>query len=389
MMKKENILLFSLSLAVFGIITTELSIIGLLPYVVQQFQVDIQQAGFLVSIYAIVVAFTGPFVTLFMSGWNRKYVLAGILALFVVSNLVYANTQEYSTMMIFRILPALVHAVFFSVTLVVATSMVAESEQANAAAKVFAGVAVGLVLGVPVSSFIAEQYSLSAAFYFGLTACAIALVSVLLLMENMPVRTKMSFGAQVNILRNPAMWLSLMTVVSIFAAMFSSYSYIAEYLSTVTGMSGKLISAMLMSFGIFGVVGNFIFGHLINANMLRAVVLYPIMLLVIFAMINFLGFSYYFMIAIIVFWGAVHSAGLLVSQTWIMDDAGDAHVFANSLFVSFSNLGITIGSAFAGWFIYKIGIENLFMVSFMFTALALVSILIKVKLYKVPSKGLV
>lgn len=72
MMKKENILLFSLSLAVFGIITTELSIIGLLPYVVQQFQVDIQQAGFLVSIYAIVVAFTGPFVTLFMSGWNRK-----------------------------------------------------------------------------------------------------------------------------------------------------------------------------------------------------------------------------------------------------------------------------------------------------------------------------
>lgn len=176
-MKKQSLFLFALSLAVFGVITTELAIIGLLPQVMNNFQIDVQQAGLLVSVYAIVVAISGPFITLMMSGWNRKYVLMGILVLFVISNLVYALTQDYATMMTFRVLPALVHAVFFSVALVAATSIVPVEEQSNAAAKVFAGVAIGLVFGIPVSSFLAEQYSLTYAFYFGLASCAVALNS--------------------------------------------------------------------------------------------------------------------------------------------------------------------------------------------------------------------
>ncbi|WP_232326287.1 hypothetical protein [Xenorhabdus hominickii] len=45
-----------------------------------------------------------------------------------------------------------------------------------------------------------------------------------------------------------------------------------------------------------------------------------------------------------IFWGGLHSAGLVVSQTWIMKEANEAPEFANSLYISFSNLGITIGS---------------------------------------------
>ncbi|MEZ9360380.1 MFS transporter [Vibrio cyclitrophicus] len=81
----------------------------------------------------------------------------------------------------------------------------------------------------------------------------------------------------------------------------------------------------------------------------------------------------------VAFWGAVHSAGLVVSQTWVMDNAGDAKVFANSLYISFSNFGITIGSIVAGWFIAQFGVENLFLSSLAFTVLALISILLNQK----------
>ncbi|MFA0423333.1 MFS transporter, partial [Vibrio sp. 10N.222.54.A1] len=64
---------------------------------------------------------------------------------------------------------------------------------------------------------------------------------------------------------------------------------------------------------------------------------------------------------------------------WIMENAGDSKVFANSLFVSFSNLGITLGSVIAGWFISQFGVENLFLSSLVFTMLALVSILLNQK----------
>lgn len=272
------------------------------------------------------------------------------------------------------------HAVFFSVALVAATSMVPVEEQSNAAAKVFGGVAVGLVFGIPISAFLAEQYSLAYAFYFGLTACAIALVSVMFLMESAPVKEKMSFGSQVTILRSKSMWLSLSTVIFVFAAMFSSYSFITQYLSTVTNMNGTWISAMLMVFGVFC---NFIFGKLLGKNMKKTVMLYPVILGLIFVTVYFMGFSFSFsfsfMVAMVAFWGAVHSAGLVVSQTWVMDNAGDAKVFANSLYISFSNFGITIGSIVAGWFIAQFGVENLFLSSLALTVLALISILLNQK----------
>ena len=62
-----------------------------------------------------------------------------------------------------------------------------------------------------------------------------------------------------------------------------------------------------------------------------------------------------------------------------LDNAGDAKVFANSLYISFSNFGITIGSIVAGWFISQFGVENLFLSSLVFTILAWISILLNQK----------
>lgn len=176
-MKNNSLLLLILSLAVFGIITTELSIIGLLPQLMSHLNINAAEVGLLISAYAFVVTITGPFITLLMTSLNKKYVLLGILLLFVVSNLVYAYTNNYSTMMLFRILPALMHAPFFAVTLVVASNVVAPEYQTKAAATVFSGIAVGLVLGVPLSSFIAVHSSLTFAYLFSAIANGLAFVS--------------------------------------------------------------------------------------------------------------------------------------------------------------------------------------------------------------------
>ncbi|TYP03623.1 MFS transporter [Xenorhabdus doucetiae] len=164
MQNKNSLMLLTLSIAVFGVITTEIAVIGLLPQLETQLHVTPTQVGFLVGIYAIVVAVTGPFITLLLSGYNKKYVLLTILLIFVVSNLIYAMTDIFNLMLLFRVLPGLVHAVFFAVALVIAANSVPKEKSAGATAIVFAGVAVGMVLGMPMSSFIAEYLSLSAAF---------------------------------------------------------------------------------------------------------------------------------------------------------------------------------------------------------------------------------
>ena len=377
MQNKSTLLLLALSVAVFGVITTEIAIIGLLPKLVSHLHVTPTQVGFLVSIYAIIVAVTGPFITLMLSGFNKKTVLLGILVVFIVSNLIYATTDVFNLMLVFRILPALAHAVFFAVALVVAANSVPKEKAAGAAAKVFAGVAIGLVLGVPLSSLIAEHFSLSAAFYFGAAACVLAFLGVLFLMPSMPTLHKVSFASQLSILRNGKLWLTISTVTLIFAAMFSSFSYVADYLSRVTHLDNNYISAMLILFGVCGFAGNFVFSSFLQKNVVKTTLVYPLLFTLLLLLVWFFGFSPLVMCLLTVFWGAFHSSGLVVSQTWLMREATDAPEFANSLYMSFSNLGITLGSLTGGWFIARLGTHSVVLSSVIFTVLAFVSILIK------------
>ncbi|MCY9514367.1 MFS transporter [Paenibacillus apiarius] len=381
-MKKVNsLLIIVLALGVFGIITTEMGIVGVLPQITQKFNISASQAGWLVSIFALVVAISGPFLILLVSGINRKVVLLTSVFVFTISNIVYAFTTQFDVMLVFRILPAIFHPVFFSVALVTAAKLAPREKSSKAVTQVFAGITVGFALGVPLTSFLAEQISLEAAFLFGAVVSAIAFAGMLAWLPSLPVKEKMSYGKQLGILRKPQLWLNIAAVIFIFAAMFSVYSYFAEYLGQVTHMNGSWISVMLMAFGLIMILGNFLFGGLLQKNITKTVILYPLLITAIYLFVYYGGSYFIPMIAIVFVWGIVHSGGLIVSQTWLTMEAQEAPEFGNSLFVSFSNLGITVGAFVGGWFISRLGVHQLIWSGMMFALLAFLLIIIKIKVF--------
>ncbi|RAP31160.1 hypothetical protein C2W64_00332 [Brevibacillus laterosporus] len=285
-------------------------------------------------------------------------------------------------MLAFRILPAIFHPVFFSVALVTAAKLVPSEKSSKAVAKVFAGITVGFAFGVPLTSYLAEQFSLEAAFLFGAFVSVIAFVGILAWLPSMPVKEKMSYGKQLGILSKPQLWLNIVTVIFIFAAMFSVYSYFAEYLGQVTHMNGSWISIMLMAFGLIMILGNFLFGGFLHKSITKTVIMFPLLYAVIYLFAYYLGSYFIPMVFIVFIWGAVHSGGLIVSQAWLTTEAKEAPEFGNSLFVSFSNLGITVGTSIGGWFISHLGIHQLFWSGIMFTLLAFLLIMIKIKFFK-------
>lgn len=380
-MKKINpLLIIILALGVFGIITTEMGIIGVLPQITQKFNISTSQTGWLVSIFALVVAISGPFLTLLASGINRKVILLTAVLIFAISNVVYAYTTMFEVMLIFRIIPAIFHPVFFSVALVTAAQLVPPEKSTKAVTKVFAGITVGFAFGVPLTSYLADKISLEVAFLFGAVVSIIAFLGILAWLPSMPVKEKMSYGKQLGILRKPLLWLNIVTVIFIFAAMFSVYSYFAEYLGQVTHMNGSWISIMLMAFGIVMIFGNFLFGGLLHKSIPKTVIMFPLLYAVTYLFVYYLGSYFIPMVIIIIIWGAVHSGGLIVSQAWLTTEAKEAPEFGNSLFISFSNLGITIGTAIGGWFISHAGIHQLIWIGIMFSLLAFISIIIKIKI---------
>ncbi|WP_312470925.1 MFS transporter [Neobacillus sp.] len=388
-MKKVNpLLIIMLALGVFSIITTEMGIVGVLPQITQKFNISTSQAGGLVSIFALVVAISGPFLTLLGSGINRKVILLTAVLIFTISNFVYAYTTKFEVMLAFRILPAIFHPVFFSVALETAAKLVPPEKSRKAVTKVFAGITVGFAFGVPLTSYLAEQFSLEVAFLFGAFVSAIAFVGILAWLPSMPVKEKLSYGRQLSILRKPQLWLNIVTVIFIFASMFSVYSYFAEYLGQLTHMNGSWISMMLMAFGLIMILGNFLFGGFLQKSITKTVILFPLLYMIIYLFAYYLGSYFIPMIIIVFIWGIVHSGGLIVSQTWLTTEAKEAPEFGNSLFVSFSNLGITLGTSIGGWFISQLGIHQLIWSGIIFALLAFLLIMIKIKIFSSRSKEL-
>jgi len=87
------------------------------------------------------------------------------------------------------------------------------------------------------------------------------------------------------------------------------------------------------------------------------------------------------MILFVIIWGTIHSGGLVISQTWLSQETVDAPDFGNSLYMSFSNLGITVGTSVGGLFISHLGIKQLILSGMLFVVLAFLSVILKLKLF--------
>lgn len=377
MPQNRKLLTGLLGLGVFAAITTEMGIIGVLPQLASAFGSTTADMSLLVSIYALVVAVTGPFVTLFTSRLNRKAVLGAILAVLAISNLVYAVSNQMELMVLFRMIPAALHAPLFAAALAVAMEVTAPELRTRASGQVFAGVAVGLVLGVPATSFIATTVSIPAAFLFAALASGAASAGILIFMPSSPTTEKISYGTQLRLLRSKAVWWSLSGVVLIFAGMFSVYSFFAEYLQQITHLTATTTSGLLALFGAAGIGGNWAFSRFLERRTVKTVVVYPLAFLLIYLLVYLCGGSSVAMPALVVLWGATHSGGLIVSQTWLSRETIAAPDFGNSLYMSFSNCGITLGVMSGGAAVSWLGTSSVVLTGCLALLLAFVSISLK------------
>lgn len=385
---KKNSSIFFITLGIFSIINTELGVVGILPMVSDKYHVTASQAGMLVSSFAFVIALFGPWMTLFFSRFNRKIILEGILFIFAFFNLASIFAPNFYVLLLFRILPAFFHPVYFSLAFTLAQTLTQGEDGAKASAKVFLGVSTGMVLGVPLTSFIASQLSLNFSFLFSAALNIFACIGLFALLPSIPGNKGNSVTSQLSILRKTSVWLHIGTTFAILAAMFSVYSYFSVFLAQKFDMNGSMISLMLVLFGLSGVVGNWYTGRLLSYSLNKTVLIYPVALGVCYLALKISsGLPYILITGLIILWGVIHTSGLIVGQIWLTSAAPESPEFANSLFVSFSNLGVTLGAAAGGWFIAQSGVESVVWGGCLFVILSLLFILAEVWMIRFNKKA--
>jgi len=369
-------------LGLFGLYTLELGVVGILPLIVERFGVTVAQAGLLMSLFAFIVAITGPFLVLVFSRFDRKKVLVGALLCFSLCSVLSAYAPNYSTLMALRVVPAMLHPVFFSAAFAAAISLYPKERATHATTVAFIGTTLGLVFGVPITAWVAGRFSYEASILF----CAVAtLLAGLGLWLKLPRQASApeSFASQLSILKKPAVWLAIFATILVFTTKFAVYSYAAEYLKNQTGLDGETISLLLVIFGVGGVVGNLLAGRALGRHLVMTVVMFPILLSVAYLILSLFGSaSLSSMIAIVFVWGAIHTSGMVITQMWLTSSAPEAHSFATSLYVSAANGGIAIGAWIGGVFINAYGLPGTIWCGWLFVAASLLVIVAKAVAYR-------
>lgn len=340
--------LFALALGGFGIGLTEFGIVGLLPEIAADFSVSESISGYLVSGYALAVAFGAIALTAAFSRVERKKVLLGLVILFIAGNLVSALAPTYLVILIGRIIAALCHGGFFGVGAVVAANMVEDKKKAGAISLMFAGLTVANVVGIPFGTFIGQQFGWRSTFWVITALGIVTFLVIQFLVQSSPAPKTAGLRSELGVLRRPQVLLSATVSILTFGGLVGAYTYIAFTLTEVSGFASSAVPWLLLLFGTGTFIGNLVGGKVADRSLDSSLLVILIGLAIVLVAFALSAAIWWAALIAMFFLGAVGFATAPGLQLRIMHFADDAPSVASGANIAALNIGNAIGAWIGG-----------------------------------------
>jgi len=345
--------IFALTIAAYAIGTTEFVIVGLLPTVAQDLHITLPLAGLIVSVYALGVTFGAPVLTALTGRIERKPLLLGLMALFVVGNTAAALSPSYELLLVARVLSAFAHGVFFSVGATIAADLVPENRRASAIAMMFMGLTVAIVTGVPLGTFIGQTFGWRATFWGVSLLGVIAFAGIaVLLPSNLKKAAPSSLLDQVRVLGSGRLLLVFGMTALGYGGTFVTFTYLASILEQVTGFQASSVSLILVLYGLAIAVGNIAGGRIADRNPVKALTVLFALQAVVLVLFSFTALSPLWTLATLAALGFLSFANVPGLQLYVVQLAKEhrpgAVDVASALNIASFNLGIALGAWIGG-----------------------------------------
>lgn len=266
----------------FSVGMTEYVVTGLLTQFANDLNVQVSTTGLLLSAYALSVAVFGPLLRMLTIKFSAKPLLVGLMAVFVISNIIAATAANFEVLLLSRLFSATMHAPFFGLCMSVAVHISAPHKRTSAVAAVQGGLTIAIMLGVPFGSYLGGVFDWRFVFWLMAILGVITLIGLLFVAPNVKTAEAPQLKKELQMFKNKNVLLVIAIIVFGFSGVFTAYTFMEPMIRTYSGYDVTGITVALFFFGLGAVIGNFSSGKVredrLNENLMMTLGILAIVL---------------------------------------------------------------------------------------------------------------
>jgi predicted MFS family arabinose efflux permease len=366
--------LLVLALGMFALGTDSFVVAGVLPEIARSFNVSIGAAGQMTTVYAVTYAILSPVLATVAASVPRKRLLLAGLALFVIANLGTAFAPTFGIALATRALAGLSAAMFSPTAMGAAPMIVPPERRGFALAVVLTGLTVSTATGSPIGTIIGGLGNWHWTMIYVAALAAVSGIGVAVLLSEIPKLAPISLAKRLTPLADARVGLTLTSTLLFFTGVLTVYTYFAVVFDRAIGGNPAVLSAVLVIWGLSGVISNIIVGRLIDRVGTRRVLIALLaIVLVDFFLVRWAGANLWTTIPVVILWGGCGWAILVPQQHRIITIAPAVAPILLGLNNSATFLGATAAGVIGAAGIQMVGAHNLGYVGAIFVAAALIT----------------
>ncbi|OED75662.1 MFS transporter [Vibrio cyclitrophicus ZF65] len=337
-----------LTLAAFAIGTAEFVIAGILPQIATSLSITEGQAGYLISAYALAIVIGGPILTIYLARFNKKMVLIGLMALFIIGNILSALAPSYPLLLASRVIAGLVQGPFYGIGAVVATNLVSEKMAGRAVGQMFAGLTLANVLGVPAGTWVSLQFGWHTTFFTVVALGTIAMISILTSIKSSDHSEAKDIKTQLLAFKNPMLLISLAITAFAWSGFMTLYGYLAPIAMHITGYGQESVTWILVIVGVGLIIGNTLGGRSSDKDLGKASMFWAVAMIVSLVVVGLVVDNKILFVAATFVFGIASFANVPAMQLRVMNHGGEGQELAATANISAFNLANAFGGFLGG-----------------------------------------
>ncbi|MGI5348715.1 MFS transporter [Streptomyces sp. CA-250714] len=337
----------ALTSATFAVTAAEMLPVGLLTPISDSLHVSEGSAGLTVTLTGIVAALAAPLVPLVAGRVDRRTSLAGLALLLAAANTLSAVAGSLTVLLIARVLVGVALGGVWALAASLPVRLVPQRSQSTALAAVFGGIGIASVLAVPAGTMLGEVAGWRSAFGAAAGLAAVVAPALALLLPALPAERPVGPRTLLRLFGNARLRTGFVFLALLVTGHFAAYTYVRPVLEQISGVAPGLIGALLLAYGVTGIVGNFAAGARVARRPRGTLLTLSAGIAAMTVLLAAAGSATWPAVAVLLLWGLAYGGVSVSTQAWVLAAAPSEREPAGALFASVFNASIALG-AFVG-----------------------------------------